>query len=152
MSAAVDAKGLKRVCVECGIRFYDMNKRPIICPNCETEFTGELKLKGRRGRVAAPVDPLKAEVQNVEKTEAKVANDEVEEEEEDGVEIVSLDDAEILDDAELLKEEPEEGGASPVIALDSEDSLDGLEMPLEGLSDDLDEEEELDEVSDDKIE
>ena len=43
MAAVADARGLKRICAGCGIRFYDMNKRPIICPSCGTEFTGEIK-------------------------------------------------------------------------------------------------------------
>jgi uncharacterized protein (TIGR02300 family) len=46
------AKGLKRVCTNCGTHFYDMEKRPIICPKCGTEFTGEAKIKGRRTRTA----------------------------------------------------------------------------------------------------
>ncbi|MEM9470036.1 MAG: FYDLN acid domain-containing protein, partial [Pseudomonadota bacterium] len=39
------SKGLKRICMSCGIRFYDMNKKPIICPTCDWEFTGEVKVK-----------------------------------------------------------------------------------------------------------
>ena len=49
MSAAAnkttDPRGLKRICLECGGRFYDLNKRPITCPSCDTEFTGEIKVK-----------------------------------------------------------------------------------------------------------
>lgn len=29
--------GLKRVCVACGARFYDLTKTPAICPKCGTE-------------------------------------------------------------------------------------------------------------------
>lgn len=29
--------GLKRVCVACGARFYDLQKSPAICPKCGTE-------------------------------------------------------------------------------------------------------------------
>lgn len=89
-STALDARGLKRVCVGCGSRFYDMNKRPIACPKCNTEFTGEIKMKGRRGRVAA--EP--------EKKEAKVeaANQETEE-------IESSDDVVSLDDVEDMENE-----------------------------------------------
>ncbi len=53
MSAALDARGLKRVCAGCGARYYDFNKRPVKCPSCDTEFSAEVKLKTRRGRVAA---------------------------------------------------------------------------------------------------
>ena len=30
------AWGTKRLCPECGARFYDLNKDPIICPKCHT--------------------------------------------------------------------------------------------------------------------
>lgn len=90
MSAAVDARGLKRVCSECGSRFYDFNKRPIICPSCETEFTGEMKVKGRRGRAAEAEATIKE--QAAEATEA--ANDKTVEEEATNEDVVSLDDAE----------------------------------------------------------
>ncbi|MES2728790.1 MAG: TIGR02300 family protein [Pseudomonadota bacterium] len=52
---ALDPRGLKRICTNCGTRFYDFNKRPIDCPVCSTEFTGEIKVKTRRSR-GAPVD------------------------------------------------------------------------------------------------
>jgi uncharacterized protein (TIGR02300 family) len=29
--------GIKRVCVSCGARFYDLNKQPAVCPKCATE-------------------------------------------------------------------------------------------------------------------
>ena len=44
---STDPRGLKRLCTECGIRFYDMNKRPIICPNCGAEYAGFDKTKSR---------------------------------------------------------------------------------------------------------
>ena len=80
MSAALDARGLKRVCNECGGRFYDFNKRPIICPSCGTEFTGEIADKSPRGRVAeAAKTPAKAEPE----TKTVEAND-------DDADVVSL--------------------------------------------------------------
>ncbi len=30
--------GLKRICLGCGIRFYDLNKTPVSCPSCGKEF------------------------------------------------------------------------------------------------------------------
>lgn len=68
-----DPRGLKRVCASCGIRFYDLNKRPVHCPKCQTEFTGELKLKSRRGRAAAA--EAEAEAKLKEKAVKPVAND-----------------------------------------------------------------------------
>ena len=30
-------KGDKHICSNCGQRFFDLNKRPIVCPKCNTE-------------------------------------------------------------------------------------------------------------------
>ena len=37
--------GIKRVCLCCATRFYDLNKSPIICPNCGEEFDPEYLMK-----------------------------------------------------------------------------------------------------------
>ena len=42
--------GIKRACPSCGIKYYDFNKNPIICPKCEFEFDPDLLLKSRKGR------------------------------------------------------------------------------------------------------
>ena len=52
--------GLKRTCLSCGMRYYDFNKTPIICPGCQTEFDPELVVRSRRGRGAAKADPKAA--------------------------------------------------------------------------------------------
>ena len=30
-------KGEKHICSNCGAKFFDLNKSPIICPKCNTE-------------------------------------------------------------------------------------------------------------------
>ena len=30
--------GAKRKCMNCGAKFYDLNKNPIVCPKCATVF------------------------------------------------------------------------------------------------------------------
>ena len=117
-SAAIETRGLKRACASCGVRFYDLNKRPIMCPNCSTEFTGEIKLKTRRGRGAAAAI---AEV-----AAAPVANDQFEE-------------VEVTENTISLEEVEEDG----VVPEDEEDALEGgdlegLEEIEEDLEDDLD--------------
>ncbi len=37
--------GTKRICQECGAKFYDLNKDPAICPKCETPFRPEVVAK-----------------------------------------------------------------------------------------------------------
>ncbi|MGB1177602.1 MAG: TIGR02300 family protein, partial [Candidatus Puniceispirillaceae bacterium] len=51
--------GLKRTCLSCGMRYYDFNRTPIICPGCQTEFDPELVVRSRRGR-AVPKSESKA--------------------------------------------------------------------------------------------
>lgn len=135
MSALADPRGLKRVCVSCGIRFYDLNKRPITCPNCETEFTGEIKVKTRRGKAAAndADESIKAAA---EKPVIAVGEEEDDIAAEEGV--VSLDDLESDDDLD-----DDDDGA---MDLDEEsDDLDDLVVDEEDLGDleDLEPDEEV---------
>ena len=59
--------GIKRACLSCGMKFYDFNRTPIICPGCSTEFNLENLLTSRKGRSA-----LKS---TVSKAQAKKADD-----------------------------------------------------------------------------
>lgn len=130
MTAAASPVGLKRICTSCGVRFYDLNKRPIVCPSCNTEFTGDIKVKSRRGRLASD-----------SKKESPIQEVEVNENEEDifgddeGLEVVSLEDAEI--------DSQDEDDDSDVVDLD-DDSLDVLPEFDDDLEDELEEEALLD--------
>ena len=126
MSVAVDVRGFKRVCLECGTRFYDMNKRPIICPNCKTEFSGEIKVKSKRGRVAVEDD---SQVKDAETQK----DEEIAEEDEDDTEVVSLDD---LDDADDADDEDLDGDLDD--DLDPDDDLGDLSEDLADLDTDED--------------
>lgn len=43
--------GSKRLCTNCGAKFYDLNKDPIVCPKCHTAM--ELVTVSTRGRPEA---------------------------------------------------------------------------------------------------
>ena len=90
LATVSDPRGLKRICLSCSSRFYDLNKRPIVCPNCDVEFTGEIKIKARRGRIAATADA----VDDTEE-DAVVTAEAEEEEDADAVETVSLEEVEV---------------------------------------------------------
>ncbi len=45
--------GLKRICPQCGTRYYDKKKNPPVCPSCSTVFDPETLLKSRSRRVTA---------------------------------------------------------------------------------------------------
>lgn len=91
LATSPDKRGLKRICMSCSTRFYDFNKRPIVCPNCETEFTGDIKIKARRSRISnddeGPITSAMAE-----EVEIESIKDIPEDEEESDT--VSLDDVE----------------------------------------------------------
>lgn len=78
--------GTKRVCPNCGTRYYDFAKSPPVCPNCGSVFNPQMTLKSRRGK------PVDEEVREVAKPAAAVVDPELE-----GVEI----DTELGDDAEI---------------------------------------------------
>lgn len=64
--------GTKRTCTSCGLRYYDLNKTPIICPRCMVEFDSESLFKTRklRQRTKASKDDLELsnEVETAEGT------------------------------------------------------------------------------------
>ena len=45
--------GIKRICQNCGARYYDLNADPAVCPSCGTDYDPEAVMRSRRGRVAA---------------------------------------------------------------------------------------------------
>lgn len=129
VSKALSPMGLKRICTSCGTRFYDLNKRPIICPNCGTEFTGDIKLKSRRGRL--PADPKKEEQQKA--VVAEVEEDEILGDEE--LEVVSLEDV----------EEDSDDEDDEAIKLEDDNLSDLEDFDDEDLDEELEEEAALDE-------
>jgi uncharacterized protein (TIGR02300 family) len=46
--------GQKQICPNCSAKFYDLNKRPALCPKCQTAFDPEEALRNRRIRTRAP--------------------------------------------------------------------------------------------------
>lgn len=128
MAAAADKRGLKRICTSCGTRFYDMNKRPIVCPSCSVEFTSEIKVKVRRGR-ASTVVPEEGLGEDTSNKKPIVADAE----EEEDSNLVSLDEVAEMEDADDVDEDEADAD------LDLDDDLDDL--------DDLDDDD-LDEVED----
>ncbi|MGZ9108333.1 MAG: FYDLN acid domain-containing protein [Micavibrio sp.] len=134
-TAIADKKGMKRICPGCSTRYYDFNKRPVLCPNCKLEFTGEIKLKARRSRAAANdvVEDQTDDTPIADKDDdAIIEGDDV---------VVSLDEVEEIEDEDVEEEET----ADPDLELD-EDDLDDEDDE----DDDLDEDDEdLEEDDDD---
>ena len=73
--------GTKRICPNCGTKYYDLNRSPIICPKCGTIFA-----------VVAAVSAAKARAQAAA-AKAPVEEEEVEAVPEKDAELVSLEEA-----------------------------------------------------------
>lgn len=86
--------GLKRTCVACGARFYDLTRNPAVCPKCSTEQPAE---QPRPRRAAAPLPEEK-----VRKRPAAVEGADTDEVE---VDADVADDAEDADDIEDADED-----------------------------------------------
>ncbi|WP_300301759.1 TIGR02300 family protein [Ferrovibrio sp.] len=57
--------GTKRRCLSCGAAFYDLNKSPILCPKCGTEFNPEALVKSSRRPAKTEEPKAKAAVKAV---------------------------------------------------------------------------------------
>ena len=82
--------GLKRVCVACGTKFYDLTRAPAVCPKCATEQPAE-QPRLRRGALPAEDKVKKRAV--------------VPEAEADEVELEDVEADEAVEDAEELEDE-----------------------------------------------
>jgi uncharacterized protein (TIGR02300 family) len=120
--------GTKRQCQNCGTKFFDLNKDPIVCPKCGTVFQGAAPVRAaakpkeeEAERAAAPAGVATVSLDELEAGEEKVAEpavndidvetdadddeadhpfleEEEEEEEEDDDDVSNLIDADIAPD------------------------------------------------------
>lgn len=117
--------GDKQVCPNCGARFYDLRKRPAICPKCTTAFDPAeegVRARRSRGRVAAH-DPALEDDEEVDAKKKKGAGDDEDEDEE--VEEAAPLDSEEIEVATLDSDEED----------DTKPASDDDELP-EGFSED----------------
>ncbi len=75
--------GTKRVCPNCGTKYYDLDREPIVCPRCGTNFeTGVVRA---RPQAVAPVEEEEDEVEVAPEADAEfVSLEEADEEVADG--------------------------------------------------------------------
>jgi uncharacterized protein (TIGR02300 family) len=125
--------GTKRLCANCGAKFYDLSKDPIVCPKCETVFVPPVAARARPEPVA-PVAPAAAaaeeEVTVPETAEAELISLEEAEKEtegtsapaaEGGEEEVEVDDEALDDAAFIVPEEEDEEDVTDIIGEGIED-------------------------------
>jgi uncharacterized protein (TIGR02300 family) len=103
--------GLKRQCMSCGAKFYDLNKDPAVCPKCGTAFQATALSRVAAPAVARAAAPASEDDADLETTGPELVSlDEVEagEAEKD---LPIDDDIDVGDDAadDTFLEEEEEG-------------------------------------------
>lgn len=111
--ASKQARGTKRTCQneECGARFYDLNRTPIVCPICEELYViasspltaaevadDKSRARGKKSEYAASKEAAGEEAEATDTDEALVDLEEADE-------TVAAD-----EDETFLEEEEEEGG------------------------------------------
>lgn len=111
--------GVKRACLACGARFYDMQNSPIVCPSCETVFDPEAIFRPRRNRPVEPDAPAPAN-DDAAKPKAKDAEDEVEA---------------LISDV-VVEDDDEDDDAPPALDDDDDDEAEVVPVPKPGVSDD----------------
>src|ERR1700733_11379260 len=88
--------GGKRQCQNCGAKFFDLNRDPIVCPKCGTVFQGATaraqRTEEKEEDADEPAAPVDAELVSLEEADAveekvaAVADDDVEVEDDDAAE------------------------------------------------------------------
>jgi uncharacterized protein (TIGR02300 family) len=107
-------RGTKRTCQnpECGSRFYDLNRDPIVCPICETVFQPAVTADAQGGAPTGQEarSARRASFQPAEKKPAAAAP--AAEDEEDALPAIEgEDEAEVAEEDETFLEPEEEDGS-----------------------------------------
>ncbi len=120
--------GFKRVCGNCGTKFYDFGRTPIVCPKCGTVYVVSASSRASRPEPVAAVAedaelPAGADVISLEEADAeatgkkKIPVTDPDLDTDDEVEVDDGDD----DDTFLEEEEEEAGDVSDIIGEKLED-------------------------------
>jgi uncharacterized protein (TIGR02300 family) len=137
--------GEKRTCPDCGAKFYDLGKRPAVCPKCKATFDPSSDLiKPKRSR--EKVNPAPADDEEDEEQDDVVGSDD-----EEDIEIEETEEVDLVDDdvVETEEEESEPAARVPVSkkyappGVEDEEIEDEIEDEDDGLTV-IDEDEEFD--------
>jgi uncharacterized protein (TIGR02300 family) len=117
--------GTKRLCANCGAKFYDLSKDPIVCPKCATVFVPPVATRARPEPVAPTVAPapVEEEVAVPETADAELISLEDAEKETEGTKApaaegadeVEVDDEALDDAAFIVPEEEDEDDVTDII-------------------------------------
>jgi uncharacterized protein (TIGR02300 family) len=106
--------GAKRQCQSCGVKFFDLNKDPVVCPKCGAIFhLAPTRIASRSGDADDEVDLEKEGADVVSLDEVEVDESKVESIDVDAD--VEIDDAVEEDDTFLEEEEGDDDDVSGLI-------------------------------------
>ncbi len=112
--------GLKRICPNCGTKYYDLNRSPVLCPKCGAPFDSTMALKAR----AAAEDDEELDDEEVAGVTEFVSLDDVVAEETEA-DVADIEDPDLEDvgpeDDTFLEDEEDEGDVSDIIGDVAED-------------------------------
>ena len=134
--------GTKRLCANCGAKFYDLNKDPIHCPKCGTvHVVAPVVTRAPRPEPAPPVaprppvapveevvvpEPAEVETVSLEEADAEAQGDKKPATTEPGIEEEEVEISETIDDDTFIEEQEEEDAdVTDIIGGDIEDEEEG---------------------------
>jgi len=79
--------GAKQICPNCSAKFYDLTRRPAVCPKCGESFDPEEAVRNRRVRARVATPDYEADEEAEEKPKAAEVEDGFEEEADETPEI-----------------------------------------------------------------
>ena len=106
--------GEKRICLDCGAKFYDMQRSPIVCPSCETVFVPVVATRSSRAKAPAPKPKPKLVKSAVADEDAALVTDDDDEEISDDPVLETLGDDD-EDDDDLIEDASDLGGTDNVL-------------------------------------
>lgn len=125
--------GVKRTCLSCGARFYDLQREPIVCPACGATVDAAAQSKPRRARAtpAAKIAVVPAAV--AVEIEPAVVQDEVELDTELEEEELEEEDEEVVASGAAEDESEEEGESAieDVSELGDDDMADVIDTEID---------------------
>lgn len=102
--------GEKQICPNCGAKFYDLRRRPAVCPKCTASFDPAeegVRARRSRSRISAHEPALEEEEEELEEGKKVAATGDDEEEEVEAPEI------DVEADAEPIVADDEDDDAGP---------------------------------------
>jgi uncharacterized protein (TIGR02300 family) len=117
--------GAKQICPNCQAKFYDLNRRPAVCPKCATAFDPEEAVRSRRMRARSTVPDYEADDEKPSQVKGDAEGEGFEEEPDETPEIDEAAEAEPVEADEEEGEGPAPGPGDDLGVDFAEDEVEG---------------------------